>query len=68
VSKYTLEGKDGNAYAIIGYTAESLKRVGLADIVDAYIGDAESQDYNHLLYVSQRMIRRCNQKHEEESS
>ena len=68
MSKYSLTGKDGNAYAVIGYTADSLKRVGLADMVDAYIEDAESKDYSHLLYVSQQAIKKCNEKHEEESS
>ena len=60
-SKYTLVGVDGNAYAIMGYVRRCMREVGMSQKqVDAYIKDATSDNYTHLLYVSSEMVDKCN--------
>lgn len=58
---YTLVGVDGNAYAIMGYVRTAMKRAKMTkEDIDAYIKDATSSDYNHLLVVSCEMIDKVN--------
>lgn len=62
--KYTLVGVDGNAYAIIGYVINAMKREHFTkDEIDAYIKDATSSDYTHLICVSIIQIDYCNEKY-----
>lgn len=59
---YTLAGVDGNAYAIMGYVRTAMKRAKMTkEDIDAYIKDATSSDYNHLLVVSCEMIDKVNE-------
>lgn len=59
---YTLVGVDGNAYAIMGYVRTAMRRAGMSrEDIDAYIKDATSSDYNHLLVVSCEMIDKVNE-------
>ena len=44
-----LVGEDGNAFAILGRVSKALKRAGLVDVADEFMGEATSGDYNHLL-------------------
>lgn len=58
---YTLVGVDGNAYSIMGYVRTAMKRAKMTkEDIDAYIKDATSSDYNHLLVVSSEMIDKVN--------
>lgn len=67
--KYNLVGIDGNAYSIMGYvsTAMALEceamgwdAAALKKEKDAYLADAMSGDYNHLVAVSADMVDRIN--------
>lgn len=59
---YTLVGIDGNAYNIMGYVRDAMHDAKMTnDDIDAYIKDATSSDYNHLLAVSCEMIDRVNE-------
>ena len=59
---YTLVGVDGNAYAIMGYVRTAMKRAKMTkEDIDAYIKDATSSDYYHLLVVSCEMIDKVNE-------
>lgn len=49
--KYCLVGVDGNAYAVMGYTARALKNEGLGNLVEEMHQKATSGDYNNLLCV-----------------
>ena len=55
--KYNLVGIDGNAYSVMGYVIQAMKREGFSKSeIDDYQADAMSDDYNHLLSVSAEMI------------
>ena len=59
---YTLIGINGNAYSIMGYVRDAMHDAKMTnDDIDAYIKDATSSDYNHLLAVSCEMIDRVNE-------
>ena len=61
--KYNLVGIDGNAYSVIGYVIQAMKRERFSKSeIDDYLADARSGDYNHLLSVSAEMIDKCNNK------
>lgn len=47
-----LIGVDGNAFMVMGKVTKALKRGGHADLVDEYVKEATSGDYNHLLKVT----------------
>lgn len=48
-----LSGEDGNAFSILGRVCLALQRVGIPQAeIDAYVADASSGDYNHLLAVT----------------
>ena len=62
-TKYSLVDIDGNAYSIMGYVQSAMEDVGFSkEDIDAYLDDAMSSDYNHLLGVSFKMIHSCNEK------
>lgn len=59
---YTLIGINGNAYSIMGYVRVAMDDANMTnDDIDAYIKDATSSDYNHLLAVSCEMIDKVNE-------
>ena len=59
---YTLIGINGNAYSIMGYVIDAMHDANMTnDDIDAYIKDATSSDYNHLLAVSCEIIDRVNE-------
>lgn len=60
--KYSLVGVNGNAFSIIAYVKRALKNEGFNHLVEKYIKDATSGDYNHLLIISDNMIDFCNQE------
>ena len=61
--KYTLVGVDGNAYAIMGYVVSALKREGKTkENIDAYLKDAKSSDYYHLISVSHATLEALNEE------
>lgn len=60
---FTLVGVDGNAYAVMGYVQRAMRTANMSkEDQDAYIKDAMSSDYNHLLCVSIDMIEKVNEK------
>ena len=59
---YTLVGINGNAYNIMGYVRDAMHDAKMTSYdIDAYIKDATSSDYDHLLAVSCEMIDRVNE-------
>ena len=51
-----LSGTDGNAYAILAAVRAALRRVGHADEVAAFLAEATSGDYAHLLATCMRWV------------
>jgi len=45
----SLVGEDGNAFTILSRVTKALKRAGHGDLVDEFMEEATSGDYNHLL-------------------
>lgn len=66
--KYSLVGVDGNAYAIMGYTARALKREGLRDLVDTMYKEATAGNYYHLIAVCDSYVAKANEAAGEEES
>lgn len=61
--EYTLIGVDGNAFAIMGYVVRAMKlEHKIKDEIDAYIRDAKSSDYTHLIAVSMDMCEELNNR------
>ena len=58
--KYNLVGQDGNAFALMGYTANALKREGLRDKVSEMHSRAMSGDYYNLIAVCDEYIQMAN--------
>ena len=59
---YTLIGINGNAYSIMSYVRDAMHDANMTNKdIDAYVKDATSSDYNHLLAVSCEMIDRVNE-------
>ena len=63
--KYSLVGVNGNAFSVMGYTAQALKREGLRDLVGKMHEEATAGDYDNLLAVCMRYIDMANEKSEE---
>lgn len=53
---YTLVGVDGNAFAIMGYTARALKQTGHGDLVSKMHEEATAGDYNNLICVCMKYV------------
>lgn len=67
--KYTLVGIDGNAFAVMGYVRDAMRKEGCSlEEQKAYTEDAMSGNYSHLLYVSMNMIEKLNEKRQDEFS
>ena len=47
----TLIGEDGNAFAILGKARRTLRLAGRGDEWAAFVAEATSADYDHLLAV-----------------
>ena len=62
MSKYDLEGVDGNAFCVMGYTSNALKREGLSNLCDEMRMKAMSGDYNNLLCVCLDYLDKANAK------
>lgn len=61
MEKYTLEGVNGNAFCIMAYVKTAMKKEGKSkEEMEAYIDDAKSADYNHLVVVSLNKIDELN--------
>ena len=57
MSKYSLVGIDGNAFAIMSYVSKAMKAEGQdKEQIDAYFNNARYGTYEHLLCVSVEMI------------
>ena len=56
MEKYTLVGVDGNAFAVMGYTARALKRSGHRELVDKMHEEATSGDYDNLIVVCMKYV------------
>lgn len=61
--EYTLIEVDGNAFAIMGYVVRAMKLEHKSkDEIDAYIRNAKSSDYTHLIAVSMDMCEELNNR------
>ena len=48
--KVRLVGKDGNAFAVLGKVKQAMQKAGIpAAEITAFVEEASSGDYNHLL-------------------
>lgn len=62
--KYSLVGIDGNAFSVMGYVIESMRREKYTkQEIDEYKQEAQSSDYNNLLNVSFLYIEDCNSRY-----
>ena len=61
MAKYNLVGQDGNAYNLMGYTANALKREGLGSLKDEMFKRATEGDYYHLIAVCDEYIQKANE-------
>lgn len=59
--KYSLVGQDGNAFALMGYTARCMKECGLRTEVKEMQDKAMSGDYNNLIAVCNDYVQKCNE-------
>ena len=61
--KYSLIGCDGNAYAVMGYVTNCMKKEGKTrEEIKAYQEQAMSGDYDNLLAVSCEILDELNEK------
>lgn len=52
-----LIGEDGNAFAILGAVKRQMRRAKISqEEIDAYVAEATSGDYNHLLRVTMNTV------------
>ena len=62
---FSLIGVDGNAFAIMGYTAHALRVAGLRDKVKEMQNRATSSDYDNLLCVCSEYVDMANEAMED---
>ena len=62
MSRFTLVGVDGNAFCIMGYTANALKRAGLRDKISEMHERATAGDYNNLICVCDEYVEMANKE------
>ena len=63
MSKYTLVGVNGNAYAIMGYTSKAMRRAGFTkEEVDQMYKEATSGDYSNLICICDDYIDKVNER------
>lgn len=64
---YTLVGVDGNAYSIMGYTAQAMRRNGFSkEEIDQMYKEATTGDYYNLIAVCDGYIDKVNERLEED--
>jgi hypothetical protein len=51
-----LIGEDGNAFAILGKVKKALRKAGLNDEAEAFMEEAMSGDYDHLLATAMEYV------------
>lgn len=52
-----LSGQDGNAFSILGRVQRAMRDAGIPeDQVKAYLAEAQSGDYDHLLRVTMTWV------------
>ena len=52
-----LVGRDGNAFAIMGRVRAAMRKAGVAkEIQDAYLKEATSGNYDHLLATTMKYV------------
>lgn len=61
MSRFTLVGVDGNAFSVMGYTANALKRAGLRDRVNEMYERATAGDYYNLIAVCDEYVEMANE-------
>lgn len=62
---YSLVGVDGNAFAVMGYVQRAMRQAGKTqEEIRAYLDEAQSSDYDHLLAVSSEMVEKLNDEDE----
>lgn len=62
-ANYSLVGVDGNAFSVMGYVKEAMRKENFSrSEIDSYLKDAVSGDYQHLLAVSCDMVEKCNNR------
>jgi len=55
--KVQLTGEDGNAFGIIGKVQRALRKASVAKKeIDAFVKEATSGDYHHLLNTCMQMV------------
>lgn len=60
-AKFTLKGLDGNAWCIMAYVSEAMRKSGVAPARrNEYVKQATGGDYNNLVTVSQGIIDKLN--------
>ena len=63
MSKYDLtEAQDSNAFNIMGYVTNALRREGLGDKIREYQDKATKSDYDNLLVESMEYLELANEK------
>lgn len=61
--RYNLVGIDGNAFSVMGYVTRAMREQKFTrEEIAAYMADAKSSDYNHLLVCSMDMVDQCNER------
>ena len=59
--KYTLVGVNGNAFSVMGYVKNAMRKEGMSkEDITKYREDVMIGDYNHLLRVSMAMVNKLN--------
>jgi len=55
--KVKLVGQDGNAFAIIGRVRKAMREAGVSnEEIKAYVDEATSGNYGHLLQVTMKTV------------
>ena len=57
--KVKLVGKDGNAFSILGHVSAALKKAGHVAEAKAFMAEATSGDYDHLLQTVVKYVDVC---------
>lgn len=59
--KYTLVGVSANAFNVMGYVQGAMRSEGMSQAeIEAFLEDATSGNYDHLLAVAQNMVEKLN--------
>lgn len=66
--RYSLVGQNGNAYNLMGYTANALKATGHSDLCDQMFKEATSGDYYNLITVCTKYLDIANEGLEDDEN